>query len=92
MGGDKIARYVGDRAKSDIAQISQFMDYQLQSSIDFIVYNKESEYAQSNIGLSEGEQYNIGGTNKIVGHKVILYFEGDHEKLNEQIRIGIAGK
>jgi Tol biopolymer transport system component len=90
MGGDKIARYVGDRAKSDIAQISQFMDYQLQSSIDFIVYNKESEYAQSNIGLSEGEQYNIGGTNKIVGHKVILYFEGDHEKLNEQIRIGIA--
>ncbi len=90
MGGDKTARYVGDKAKECIAQISNFMDYQLQNSIDFIVYNKESEYAQSNLGLSEDDQYNTGGVNKIVGHKVILYFEGDHEKLNEQIRIGIA--
>lgn len=90
MGGDKIARYVGDKAKEDIAQISNFMDYQLQSGIDFIVYNKESEYAQSNLGLSQDDQYNTGGVNKIVGHKVILYFEGDHEKLNSQIRLGIA--
>ncbi len=90
MGGDKTARYVGDKAKEFIGQLFGFMDYQLQGTIDFILFNKESEYAQSNIGLSTDEQYNTGGVNKIVGHKVILYFDGNHEKLNEQMRLGIT--
>jgi hypothetical protein len=90
MGGDKIARYVGEKGKEYITELSNLMDYQFDGSIDFIVFNKESEYKQSNLGLSEDEQYNTGGMNRIVGHKVILYFEGDHEKLNEQMRLGIA--
>ena len=90
MGGDKLAQYVGTKAKEYIAKISGIMDYQLQNSIDFVLFNKESEYAQSNIGLSDGDEYNTGGMNRIVGHKVILYFTGDHEKLNEQIKLGIA--
>jgi len=90
MGGDKVAGYVGSRAKEIINELSAVMDYQLQNSIDFILYNKESEYAQSNIGLGTDDQYNTGGMNKIVGHKVILYFEGDHQKLDEQIRLGVA--
>jgi len=90
MGGDKTAGYVGTKAKEVINSLSNVMDYQLQNSIDFIVYNKESEFAQSNIGLNDDDQYNTGGMNRIVGHKVILYFEGDHEKLDEQIRLGVA--
>jgi hypothetical protein len=88
--GDKIARYVGDKAKKYIDEISTFMDYQLDGEIEFIVFNKESEYRQSNLGLNIEGQYNTGGMNRIVGRKIILYFEGDHEKLNEQIRQGIA--
>jgi len=90
MGGEKTARYVGDKAQEFITQMSAYMDYQLQSSIDFVLFNKESEYAQSNIGLSAGDAYNTGGVNKIVGHKVILYFDGNHEDLNKQMRLGIA--
>lgn len=90
MGGDKTARYVGDKAQEFIKQLSAYMDYQLQSNIQFILFNKESEYAQSNLGISNDEQYNTGGLNKIVGHKVILYFNGDHEDLNKQMRQGIA--
>jgi len=90
MGGDKTARYVGDKAKEYITKLSALMEYQLQTNIEFVLFNKESEYAQSNIGLSEGEQYNTGGVNRIVGHKVILYFDGNHEHLNEQIRLGVA--
>ncbi|HSY75797.1 MAG TPA: hypothetical protein VK890_03005, partial [Bacteroidia bacterium] len=90
IGGEKTARYVGDKAKDFIKQLSGFMDYQLQTNIDFVVFNKESEFAQSNIGLSSDDQYNTGGVNKIVGHKVILYFNGDHEDLNQQMRLGIA--
>lgn len=90
MGGEKTARYVGDKAQGFIKQLSAYMDYQLQNHIQFILFNKESEYAQSNLGISNDEQYNTGGVNKIVGHKVILYFNGDHEDLNRQMREGIA--
>ncbi len=90
MGGDKTARYVGEKGKEFISQLSAFIDYQLQNKIEFILFNKESEYAQSNLGLSSDDQYNTGGVNKIVGHKVILYFNGDHEDLNKQMRTGIA--
>lgn len=90
IGGDKIARYVGDRAKDCINRLSNLMDYQLQDNINFILYNKESEYIESNIGLSAGDQYNTGGVNRIVGHKVVLYFDGNHLDLDEQIRLGVA--
>jgi hypothetical protein len=90
MGGDKLARYVGDKAKQYLNEMSSFLDYPIDGEVDFLVYNKQSEYAQSNLGLGEGEEYNSGGFNRIVGRKVILYFDGDHEKLNEQIRLGIA--
>src|SRR5690349_11321465 len=90
MGGDKLARYVGDKAKQYISEISTFMDYQMDGDDQLVVFNKESEYDQSNIGIGAGEQYNTGGLNRIVGRKIIVYFDGDHEKLNQQIRMGVA--
>ncbi len=89
-GGDQIARYVGDKASGFIRQLCSFMDYQTDKPIDFIVFCKQSEFAQSNLGLPEEQQYNTGGSNHIVGRKVVVYFDGDHNKLDEQIRLGIA--
>jgi hypothetical protein len=66
------------------------MDYQTDKEIDFIIYNKQSEYAESNIGLKQDDQYNIGGENRIVSRKVILYFDGSHADLDEQIKLGVA--
>ncbi len=88
--GDKIARYVGDKTKKYLEEMSNFMDFQPDGGIEIMVFNKESEYRQSNLGLGQDDQYNTGGMNRIVGRKIIVYFEGDHEKLNAQIRQGIA--
>jgi len=90
LGGDKLAAYVGDKTKEYVNEMSTFLDYSLDGEIDLVVYNKESEYAQSNLGMGDGEDYNTGGLNRIVGRKIILYFDGDHEKLNQQIRLGVA--
>jgi len=90
QGGDLTAKYVGGKAKEFIKQICAYMDYQIDKEIDFIVYNKQSDYAESNIGLQQDEQYNIGGENRIVSRKVVIYFDGDHQSLDEQIRLGIA--
>lgn len=90
QGGDQSAKYVGAKAGGFIRQICAAMDYQTDKPIDFIVYSKQSEYAESNIGLNQDEQYNTGGENHIVSRKVIVYVDGDHNNLDEQLKLGIA--
>ncbi len=89
-GGREVSNYVSRTAKKSIEEIEKLFDYQVDGKIQFILYNKQSDFSQSNIGLSTDEQYNIGGVTRIVGSKVSLYFEGDHAKLEQQIRAGIA--
>src|SRR3990172_6910956 len=73
-----------------IAETEDLFDYALEDKIQFIIYNKLSDFRQSNIGLTTDEQSNIGGVTRIVGSKIFLYFEGDHQKLLQQLRAGIA--
>ncbi len=90
MGGKELAMYTSQEAKKSIDKIEKMLDYTLDDKIEFMVYNKQSDYRQSNIGLEYEEPYNVGGVTKIVGSKVFLYFDGDHTKFNTQIKEAIA--
>jgi len=90
QGGEELAKYVGAKANSYIREICYYMDYQTDKPMDIIIYNKQSEYAESNIDLNQDQQYNTGGENHIVSRKVVVYFNGDHRNLDEQVRQGIA--
>lgn len=89
-GGKELAIYVARAAKRHIADIEKFFDYTLDDRIQFIVYNKQEDFKQSNVGLNSDEGQNVGGVTHIVGRKVFLYYENDHVNLEEQIRAGIA--
>lgn len=89
-GGENLAEYTGRYATKELKDIEEALDYSLDDRVQFIVYNKQSHFRQSNVGLGIEERYNIGGVTDIVGSKVFIYFEGDYEKFNEQIRDGIA--
>ena len=89
-GGKEVAAYVSYSAQKNIADIEKYLDYPLENKIQFVSYNKQSDFKQSNIGLVTDEQYNIGGVTKIAGSKIMVYFEGDHAKLDQQIRAGVA--
>ncbi|MFH1005599.1 MAG: hypothetical protein V1781_08960 [Bacteroidota bacterium] len=90
MGGKELAMYTAQQAKKSIEEIEKILDYNIDDKIELLVFNKQSDYKQSNIGMEYEEPYNIGGVTKIVGSKVFLYYEGDHDKLDRQIRAGIA--
>ena len=91
LGGLELAAFTGRTADKHLEEIEKLFDYKLDGRIQFIIYNKLSDAKQSNIGLQTDEtNNNTGGATKIVGNKVFLYFNGDHEKLTEQIRAGIA--
>ncbi|MDQ3110842.1 MAG: hypothetical protein M3R17_13195 [Bacteroidota bacterium] len=89
-GGKELAIYVARAAKRHIAEIEKFFDYTVDDRIQFIVYNKQEDFKQSNVGLTTENGTNVGGVTHIVGRKVFLYYEDDHISLEQQIRAGIA--
>ena len=76
--GTKLAEYVADYAGEILPKIESFFDYTLDKRIIFMVYNRLSDFRESNIDLVTGnEEYNIGGVTNISRNKVFLYYEGD---------------
>lgn len=91
LGGQDLAAFVGQTAGDEIDELEKLFDYSTSGRIEFMIYNKLSDLKQSNIGLSnESDDYNAGGVTKIVGNKVLLYFDGDHKHFKEQLRYGVA--
>lgn len=90
-GGEALAIYTSRYVNEELVKLEQRFNYSLVSDrIQFIIYNKQSHFKQSNIGLNNEDDYNIGGRSKILGSRVFLYFEGDHKKLEQQIKSGMA--
>ncbi|MCX6256534.1 MAG: hypothetical protein NTW49_01315 [Bacteroidia bacterium] len=91
VNGKELAEFTAKVANEKIDFIQNYFQYTLGKRIIFIIYNKLSDFKQSNIGLiSEDDQTNIGGVTKIIDNKVFLYFEGDRYKFEKQISAAIT--
>lgn len=90
--GADLAQFTANYAKKKLAEIEDYFDYTLEKRLIFIIYNKNAEYKQSNIGLVtfDDDTYNTGGFNRIIKNKVSLYYEGDHVAYEHQIAASIA--
>jgi hypothetical protein len=88
--GRDVAKYVSISAMRNKKELERFFDFTLDERVQFVVYNTQSDFRQSNIGLTDDEQYNIGGVTRIVGTKVFVYNEGDRALLDRQVRSGVA--
>jgi Tol biopolymer transport system component len=88
------ARNVGQAAlqiaESDFMAVQQSLEYPLSEKIEIIVYGDLTDLKQSNIGEDELFQTK-SGESKVVGNKVFVFFDGNHQHLRAQIREGIAG-
>lgn len=89
-GGLNLGKFVAQIAEADLIQIEDLLDYKLNSKPEIIVYNTISDYNQSNFAIGAEEQYNIGGQTKIIGNKVFIYFDGNHQHLRKQVREGVG--
>jgi len=89
--GQELAEYVGEKVFAEITRLENYFEYSLNKRAIFLVFNKLNDFRQSNIGLVTGqESTNIGGVTPILDNKIFLYFDGDHENLDEQIRAAIS--
>jgi hypothetical protein len=84
--GTNLAQYTADYVARAIPQVEAFFDYTIEKRILFVVYNRLTDFRQSNLGLVTGQdEYNIGGTTSVIRNKAFLYFEGDYKKYDQQI-------
>lgn len=91
VDGKELAQYVAKEVDNELEKIEYDLEEVLQHRIIFVIYNKQSEFKQSNVGLLSGsDDYNIGGVVRMIDNKVFLYYEGNHHKLKQQIRSSLA--
>ncbi len=76
-------------AEANYADIQQLLEHQMSDKIELIVYTDVSDLKQSNIGVTDAFQTQPGRV-KVEGNKVFVYFDGDHDELQRQIREGTA--
>ena len=90
--GRDIAQFTAEYAEKKLAEIEDYFDYSIEKRLIFIIYNKNAEYKQSNIGLITTDEagYNTGGYSTIIKNKVMLYYEGDHLAFERQIASAIT--
>lgn len=90
IGGEELAQYTLFACERNLKEMQQFFDYTIDEKIEVLSYLNQSEFRQSNLGLTGDDQFNIGGAAKIVGSKMFTYYEGDHALLEKQIRENLA--
>ncbi|MGB8491429.1 MAG: hypothetical protein WCE64_10250, partial [Bacteroidales bacterium] len=90
--GRDLAQFTAEYAAKKLEQIEDFFDYTLEKRMIFVIYNKNNEFRQSNIGLVtfDEDSYNTGGFSRIIKNKVMLYYEGDHKSYENQITQSIT--
>jgi len=90
--GRGLAEFTADYAMKKIEEIEDYFDYTLEKRLIFVIFNKNAEYKQSNIGLVtfDEDTYNTGGFSRIIKNKVMLYYEGDHVAYQRQIAASIT--
>jgi WD40 repeat protein len=90
--GVDLAQFTANYALKKLEEIEDYFDYNLEKRIIFIIYNKNNEYRQSNVGLVtfDEDTYNTGGFSRIIKNKVMLYYEGDHIAYQKQIAESIT--
>lgn len=87
--GKNIAHTIIQMAELDHDFIRKQVEHRISDKIEILVYVDLSDFKQSNIGRDEVFTSESGET-RIVGTKMLVYFDGDHVRLREKIREGIA--
>ena len=91
--GKNLALYTANYVQNHLQEMENRIGFQTQEGLRFIVFNRLTDFKQSNIGyLDEGTEANTntGGITRFLDNKVFLYFEGNYLEFERQIRHGMA--
>lgn len=76
IGGENLAQYTMVSCEQNLKELQQFFDYTVDEKIEVLSYLNQSEFRQSNLGLTGDEQFNIGGSAKSSGARCLPTMKG----------------
>jgi len=88
--GRNLALYTASFVQNYLQEIEQRVGEPVADKMQFIIFNRLTDYRQSNIGFLGTENDNTGGITQIDGNRVFLFFTGDYVDFERQIREGIT--
>ena len=88
--GKEHAEFVSRSVHKNLHELELFFETELDSKLDVLVFNRQSDFNQSNIGLTNEITSNVGGKNAIIGNKMFVFFEDDHTSFDEQIKSSLT--
>lgn len=89
VGEQDLAKYVIKACEQEHTRLSGLLDIKSKKKIDVVLYNQLSEINQTNLGASANLNENNGNFS-LPEDKMVLYFNGNHAHLDEQIRLALA--
>ena len=87
--GKALAQYVYFKTPQIIAEIEEKLNYKSKKKLQFIVYNTQEDFRESNFAYDDDDFYNQGGVTNVYGTKIYVYFDGNRAHLDRMIRSGI---
>ena len=76
-------------AEMDHDEIQKVLEHKINDKIEILVFTDIADLQQCNIG---NEEFLLGkdGETKVLGNKMLVYFDGNHQHLRQLIRQGTA--
>ncbi|MBM3447955.1 MAG: hypothetical protein FJX90_02475, partial [Bacteroidetes bacterium] len=75
-GGKNLAEHTFQFSEQEYTRLKKFYNVNFDDRIQVLVFNKHSDFRQSNLGQGTDENTQIGGTTTIQGNKMFVYYEG----------------
>ncbi len=86
----ELAIFTAERIPAILTEMEQSIGVSVSKKMQIIIYARQSDFMQSNIGLDDDEFYNTGGISSIYANKIFLYFTGDMGSFYQNLRNGVA--
>jgi Tol biopolymer transport system component len=86
-----LAVLTSEHVQKTVTELERKLGITLERKLQIIIYARQSDFMQSNIGLETEDIYNTGGITPIYGDKIFLYFKGNLNAFLDDLRGGIAG-
>lgn len=87
--GKALAEYTLAKVPQMIEEVERLLNFPSSKKLQFIVYNTQADFRESNFAYDNDNFYNQGGVTNIYGTKIYLYFDGNHAHFDRMIKSGI---
>ena len=85
-----LADFTAQHLPNILEEMETKVGFQLAHKMQIIIYARQSDFEQSNIGLDNDNFYNTGGISAIYGHKVFLYYKGNMPDFYTDLKKGVC--